>query len=190
MTTEIDAIFEKQSRWPMVIGVINIVLGSLGLLCYTCGSLNAVASPFLAGMVPPDQRPATAGGAQLVVQIVQTCAAWALSVWLLVAGIGLTRRRAWARVHCLGWSVAKIVLTLLGTLAGLLFAPMIAQQINDQLSQQGQAPFTVTVPIIMFVSLIMTAFLLIWPLFMLMWFMRGRIREEVEAWAAESRAAI
>ncbi|MHC4416033.1 MAG: hypothetical protein ACYS0G_12185 [Planctomycetota bacterium] len=180
---------EKPSGWPMAIGVINIVLASIGLLCYGCGSINTMVSPWLAGMVPEDQQPVTAQGVQLVVQVVQMCAAALMSVWLLFAGIGLTRRRAWSRVNCIGWSIVKILLSLLGTGIGLLFAQQTVDQFNDQLSKSGQA-FTLTVPMIMIAVVVSLAWFMIWPIFMLIWFSRAKIREEVAQWEAESRAMI
>ncbi|MHC4128409.1 MAG: hypothetical protein ACYTE6_04010 [Planctomycetota bacterium] len=181
---------ETPSRWPTTIGVINIVFAALGLICYGCGSLNTVASPWLAGMMPEGQRPATAQGIQLVIQIAQMCTATLLSIWLLFAGIGVLKRRAWARPHCIGWSVAKIILTLLGSVAAAILAPQTVEQINDQLSQQGPAPFTVTVAMIKIFVIVSMLWFLIWPVFLLLWFSRGRIADEVAEWAAESQAVI
>jgi hypothetical protein len=181
---------EQPAKWPKVVGVINIVLASLGLICYGCGSLNTILSPFFVGMIPEGQRPVTAQGAQLAIQIVQQCVATALSVWLLIAGIGLVKRRAWARAHCIGWSVVKIILALLSTLMGALFAQQIVQQINDQLSQRGTPPFTLTVPIVMTVIIVSLFVYLIWPTFMLIWFTREKITHEMAEWAAEDAGVI
>lgn len=180
------------SSWPTTLGVICIVFGGLGLACYGCGSVQTALGPWMAGMVPEEQRPATPQGLQLVVQVAQMCTAFALSVWLLVAGIGLTRRRPWSRAHCMGWSVVKILLVVVGTVAGALFAPDSVQQVNDQLSQGGRQtpPFTMTTQIIYIILLISLLWFLVWPVVLLLWFSRASVKAEVEAWAAESRAMI
>ena len=189
--SEIGEAPPKPSGWPMTIGVICIVFGSLGLVCYGCNAVSTMATPFMMGMVPEDQRPATPQGVQLVVQVVQLCAAFALSVWLLIAGIGLTRRRPWARGQCIGWSLMKIVLTVISSGVGVLMAPNMVQQINDQMTQGGGPPlFTLTVP--MFIAFIVLSLLwyLVWPLFLLIWFSRPAVKAEVDTWAAQARAMI
>lgn len=181
----------KPSGWPTALGTISIVFGSLGLVCYGCMSVNTIATPMLVGMVPEDQRPPTAQGIQLFVQIFQLCAASGLSVWLLIAGIGLARRRPWSRAHAIGWSVGKILLTIISTLAGLAFVGETVEQINGSMTQGGQTPpFTVSVGIFVVVIAISAVWAVIWPVFLLIWFRRAAVKDEVAAWEAESRAMI
>jgi hypothetical protein len=190
--SEICELPPKPSGCPTAIGAISIVFGSLGLVCYGCVSLNTLATPFRVGMVPEDQRPPTPQGLQLFAQIFQMCAAFGLSLWLLIAGIGLTRRRAWSRAHSIGWSVAKILLTVISTATGMLFVGDSVDQINSQLSQNGTVtpPFTVGPALFTVFIMISALWAILWPVFLLIWFSRGAVKDEVAAWEEESRAMI
>ena len=75
-------------------------------------------------------------------------------------------------------------------MAGAILAPQTVEQINDQLSQQGPAPFTVTVPMMKIFIIVSMLWFLIWPVFMLIWFGRRRIADEVAEWSLESQAVI
>ena len=189
--SEVGELPPKPSGWPTALGAISIVFGSLGLVCYGCVSVNTVLSPWLVTMVPEDQRPVTPQGIQLFVQIFQMCAATGLSVWLLIAGIGLIRRRPWARSHALGWSVVKLLLTLVSTVTGVAFLGETVKQVNSQLAgSQGTPMFTVTVPMMLAFMAVSLAWFVVWPLFLLIWFSRSAVKDEVAAWEAESRAMI
>ena len=188
--SEVGEVPRKPPSWPGAIGTISIVFGAMGLVCYACLSLQTMATPLIVGMVPEDQRPPTPQGIQLFVQIFQLCAAAGLSVWLLIAGIGMTRRRPWARSHTVGWSVAKILLSFISTTMGVVFASATVDQINSQLSKGGTPPFTVSITWVMVFVAIALVWALLWPVFLLIWFSRGAVKDEVAAWAAESHAMI
>ncbi len=188
--SEVGEVPPKPPVWPSAIGTISIVFGALGLVCYGCLSLQTIATPFMVGMVPEDQRPPTPQGIQLFVQIFQMCATTGLSVWLLIAGIGLNRRRPWGRSHTVGWSVAKILLAFISTILGVVFAGDTVDQINGQLSQGGTPPFTLSVTWLFLFIAIGLVWALLWPVFLLIWFSRESVKDEVAAWAAESRAMI
>lgn len=180
-----------RSKWPAIIGTISIVLGGLGLLCYGCGSLNTIVSPMLVSAMPEDQRPATPQGMMLVLQVAQTCAAFLLSLWLLFAGIGIVRRRSWGRGGHIGWAIMKIITAIAGMLIGLVFLPDSVQQINDQLNQgTGPPPFEMTEGVMLVILVVMSVWAILWPIFVLLWFLRGNVREEVRGWALEDRAMI
>lgn len=188
--SEVGEVPPKPPGWPGVIGTISIVFGALGLVCYGCLSLQTMMTPMMMGMMPEDQRPPTPQGIQLFVQIFQMCAAAGLSVWLLIAGIGLTRRRPWARSHTVGWSLAKVLLSFISMVAGVAFAGATVDQINSQLSRGGTPPFTVSIAWMFIFIVIALVWALLWPVFLLIWFSRGSVKDEVAAWAAESRAMI
>ena len=81
-------------------------------------------------------------------------------------------------------------MTFISTAAALLFVGDTVDQINDQLSQNGPAPFTVSAAWLVIFIAISVVWALIWPVFLLAWFNRGAVKDEVAAWVAESRAMI
>src|SRR5687768_9797165 len=47
---------EQQSTWPTVIGVISIVLGSLGVVSYgCCGTFGVLIGPMMMNMAPAEE---------------------------------------------------------------------------------------------------------------------------------------
>ncbi len=97
------------SVWPKVIGTISIVLGAMGLLCYGCGAIGEIVPPMLTSVVPEESLGPQPQGAFLVYWIGTYCVSLLLSLWLLVAGIGIAQRRAWSRPASIGWAITKVV---------------------------------------------------------------------------------
>ncbi len=179
------------SKWPSVIGVISIVFGSLGLVCYGCNSLSTMLSPMMQNALPPEARASMPQGTFLVISIASYCVNFVLSVWLLTTGIGQLRRRPWSRASAIGWSLVKILTTVVGTVATLAFLPDIVARTNSMFQRpNATALFTITESMIVAIMVIGLVFSIAWPVFMLVWFMRQRIRDEVTAWAEEARSLI
>ena len=173
--------------WPTPVGVISIVLGSIGLLCYGCQSLSTIATPMFTGMIPEDVRPPTPSTGLFVTQIVQLCGGFLLSCWLLTAGIGLTRRREWAPRGCVAWAWVKLLFSLAGAAISVLFIGESVQQINDQMAKQPNgAPFQMTETILVVIIAALTLLVLVWPAFLLVWFARASVRQEVAQWGDPS----
>ena len=105
------------STWPTVIGVLMTVLASLGMLTYGCGAIWNAIWPAISARVSQT----AAGGnrtfeAQL--EVTRHYLAWnifnaivmvGLSLMLLMAGIGLLRRRPWCRRIGIMWAIARVV---------------------------------------------------------------------------------
>ncbi len=109
-----------QSDRPVAtwIGVISIVLGILGLLCW-----GGQAAMVLAGMgvaeLPegmPEQSPAheAFSAAGYIAGVV-------LAVWLLAAGIGVTTCASWARRCLRGWAWTRILVAILGLIGAFVW---------------------------------------------------------------------
>jgi hypothetical protein len=109
--------------WPKVIGIISIVLASLGLLCNGCGfgwyfaqgpvlrmAENAPQQPGQPKLGPPPQEMFMPVGMAFL-----TVVGVALSVFLLMAAIGLLRRRPAARMMLLGYAAFSLVLIAVST---------------------------------------------------------------------------
>lgn len=177
----------SESKWPKGFGITSIVFGALGLICFGCGSINLILTPMLSNLSP--QSPAGPSGAQLAMQAASTLLSFCLSIWLLIAGIGLVRFKPWSvRNHQL-WALVKIVIVVLGTCLSYLFAEESVRQVNDQLSQQGQVtpPFTMSVEIMYIVLSVSLVWFLVYPVILLLFMSRNKIREEIQTWEAVER---
>lgn len=182
----------RRTVWPMVLGIIAVVFGSLG----TLGGLWGAIAPFVMGAFAdlfakmpsaPGQHPAKVFEAMseyrywmMAASLVST----AVAAWLLVAGIVLLKRGASARRLCMVWAVLKMPTVVAAGIVGMLpqmesFDTMIA-------AQTGPAPQGVRIG--MMIGLVFGGlFALIWgwalPVFFLVWFSRGKIKAETAGWA-------
>ncbi len=157
--------------WATVIGVISIVWGSLGLICTPVSLLGNMLSnkinPRTAEMQGrfPDWY-ATYTIAALLVQV-------ALAVLLLIAGICLLRRSRLARRLHLGYAVPNLLLGAVGL--------VVAISTMSQVFQESDMPEVATASG-MAGAFIGMAFVMVYPIFLLVWFSRRKIREQVQQW--------
>lgn len=112
-----------------VLGVINIVLGILGI----CGGLWGIASAFLPGAGQFEMPPET----KALMTFLQACGL-ALSVLLLVAGIGLMMVKGWGRWLSIIYAIIDIPVTLVSSvITSKVVLPMIEQQAGGQLPPEA-----------------------------------------------------
>lgn len=125
-------------KWPKVIGIISVVLGSLFLLCGGCGlgvmpfmeSLTGAAKDAPGGL-PPTMQP--------TVEMYASGAAGLLwSVVLIAAGITLLMRKAVARQMFMVWVCGAIPLAIWGTLISL----HLKSQMADFATKFPDSPFS------------------------------------------------
>ncbi len=187
---EADALPPKASRWPTVIGVIAIIVASLGLAGGCCGMFSPFISGFFidmaadSGSVPPEQIAVMRASQPPVVWVLfASLIGLGLSVLLLLGGIAIARRRANGATLCKVWSWINIPWAAIAFIISAYFqliVPQDSQQMGSAFQYLGLALggcFTLVVGI---------AF----PLFMLYWFAKATIKDEIAAWEAESRAMI
>lgn len=173
----------KPPGWPSVLGVIAIVLGALGAL----GGVWGAAAPTVLRAVSrdiPEMESAALDAAEAL-------GAWTiplamltggLAVLLLVAGIGLVRRRRWSRNAFRAWAVLKIALVA----TSAVLASFVQQQTFE--TMQGTDPTAPGMPAaaitVMTVSTVVFTLLWGWalPIFALVWFARRKIGEHVATW--------
>lgn len=174
----------KQSSWPMVIGIIAIVLGAGGVLTSCWGTVAPLLTDALAQAMPagPSRAQLDAMKEWAVVLAAISAGALVLAAWLLTGGIGLVKRTAWARRAILVWAVAKALFV-----AGQSVASYFIQ--HDTFDAMTQSDPTMSQMPAGFSTAVATASLvfgLVWgwalPVFMLIWFARGKIRAEVATW--------
>jgi len=172
----------SNSSWPKVLGIIAIVLGAMAAL----GSCIGAGASFFAGamvdLVPEGQASGLEGMMAWQTWLVGlSVLATGLGIGLLVGGIGLLRRRAYAATACLGWAALKMVYVLASAFVGyqVNVAQFEAMQ-NDPNMAGMPAGFMGAVSLFGAVLGVLWGWAL--PIFILVWFSRRPIREEVESW--------
>ncbi|MCW5777251.1 MAG: hypothetical protein KIS87_12505 [Phycisphaeraceae bacterium] len=177
--------------WVAVLGVLSIVFGVLGALSKCWG----IATPLFFGIMerffaslPNEEMPEAVGQSFSMmgayawpiagVSLLKTIVAG-----LLVAvGIGLLKQRAWAPAWAIRYAVLDMVLTLgegaLGALAQV--AQMEAMQAADP---TAFGPIGGWTTLIAYGSVGLGVLMsLVWPVFLIVWFTRRRVREHVSTW--------
>lgn len=184
--TEGGYLEERPTRWPTVIGVIAIVLASLGMLC-TCGS---VFSPQFLKWAQEQAQKAGRSDPAMDAQIEVMSQFYAIFVGLLIigfilaivqliAGITLLRRRRSARGMFMVYALVALILAILNI--GLQV--VMTQAISAKLHEQGEtaaaagawasAAFGLCIGIVLGMG---------WPVFLIIWFSRQKIKNEVATW--------
>jgi hypothetical protein len=178
---------EPQSSWPTVIGVILIVHAVLGSLC-ACGSFFTVAlQQWGAEMAAQSGQNPRAAEIQVgVAESVQLFTyamgviGLAMVIWELINGIGLCRRSASSRGSNIAWSIVELLILVLF----MAFQAIVIKWQRDQLIAEG---FNKEADQAMFGGAFGLCFGLVWsaavPVFLLIWFSRRKIKDEVASWA-------
>lgn len=172
------------TTWPTVLGIIGIILSVLGILGSTC----SVALPFLwtpyinwlrdQNAVPEDQLDAMAasmapnwwlflaGGVGLI-----------FSIWLLMAAIGVLKRRRSGASSIFAWAMAYLVWAVIGMIGNILLTPAPPAAAGNPASA-GIDPqaFQVIGQACGFI------FAAAYPVFVIFWMLRSRIKQEVAMW--------
>ena len=182
------------SAWPKVIGVITIVFGALGILVYGCGGLiGNVIVVALSGAAQSGGAIDPVNAAQMDVlrqympwTILSGLGSLALGVLLLVAGIGLLRRRSWSRKASVVWSILRMTYAIPTGVLGY-----IVNTAQFEAMEQAAASSSSPIPSGFFAIMhsLGPAGLgcgLVWgwalPVFLLSWFSRSKIKAEVAQW--------
>ncbi len=182
------------SGWPKVIGVISIVLGSLAAVGGCIGTVMQLSMGALKGFLEK-VTPKGAGPDPLATwEAMERFAPWtmavqlllmAVAILLLIAGIGLVRRRRWSIKAGVVWAVLKI-------LAVVPNAVLTYVTVNAQMEAVPKDPNMQQMPAGLFsmigsfggIAAALWALLWGWayPVFILIWFSRRKIKDEVEGW--------
>ncbi|MGD1915737.1 MAG: hypothetical protein ACFCBV_06075 [Phycisphaerales bacterium] len=166
------------SRWPGVIGVLICIFAGLEILQRVFGTI-AAATIHLLPLPPEAQLPPGLWLFTLIVSIVGL----PISFIHLLAGIQTIRRRSRARL----WVSIFFVYVLVMLVPSVVLQYLTMQHQAAVATQQGSAPpgYAALMQAIGPVVLLLTiAFSMAWPMFLLIWYSRRSIREEVSAWSA------
>ena len=172
----------RTSGWPNVVGTIAIVFGALG----TLGGAWAIVAPVfverMTSLVPGQEASMAAMKKWAAWSLVSALVTLATATILLAGGIGLVKRARWGVIATRIWVFVKIA--LVATSAGLGYAMQ-----QDTLRAMPQQGFPMSGESLTIVGL---AFSVLWgwtlPVFMLIWFSRERIRNEVAGWGKDRSA--
>ena len=169
----------RQSRWPTVIGIVAIAFAGLGILGGFCGLVGTVTM----FTVMPDDQAAAAGmpsGWALWI-VITSLLGLGLTVLLLIFGIGLLQRRPWSAKMCSRWAMVYIIYAVINS-----FMTYSMQQAQFAAMSQTTQPAPMPAGFEKTVAAFGLVIGLVWacalPVFMLIWFSRAKIKDEVASW--------
>ena len=181
----------EPTGWPKTVGIIAVVFGALGTLQGFCGLLSTAMLPMLerfGGNLPPQPgspsfgQQMAAASEQASRNLPSTIVVTLLAAWLLFGGIRLLSRKPGCRTILMAWACCKIVLSIVMV---MLNYDLGLEQLRTAPAQQGMPPgFLETMeslyPFLIGLSVLWSAAL---PVFLLIWFSRRSIKEEVATWS-------
>ncbi len=180
------------SNWPTAIGVIAIVVGSVGAMSGCLGAFSPLIFDLFQRIVPEGQVTGLEGMMDWAVWMVAVSVVGMLvAVLLLVAGIGITKRRAWGPKAALVWAGLKMIFVVVNSVIGYLvqiaqFEAMQEAIANDQNLPAGMGAFMGSLMQALGIFGLLIGVLWGWalPVFLFIWFSRKKIRTETAGWAA------
>jgi hypothetical protein len=133
-----------------VIGILNIIFGSLGLLCYVCagaGFLILYAAFSQAGPQPREmqdlrqlweavQRQMPWFGAYMIGNVILS---FFLAILLLISGIGLLNMKGWARTLAILYSIITIVTQIAALVLTLAYVNPQILRVTQELMARNPA---------------------------------------------------
>lgn len=185
----------RREQWPSVVGIIAIVLGAIGVLSSVWNALGMLlVSAVASGQGAPADNAPPASSLD-VSAVFRSMEYWTgslvainlllggLAVLLIVAGIGLLRRRRRGAAWMVRWSILRII-------AGIAFAVVSALMQRDQINAMAGSPNDPAASAVLRMGplmIVVTAvFALVWtmtfPVFVLVWMGRGTVRKTIASW--------
>lgn len=174
--------------WPTVIGIIAIVFGACGILGGILGMLGPAINKVMIEVLPADQ----AGSFEAQTKYQWWLAGLSLlatfiALWLLLGGIGVLKKRPAGAGKIKIWAIIKIVFVIVMVGCQVVIQRHMFDQMQAQQAGQALPSIFNFTDIIVFLSL---GFGLLWglalPVFMLIWFGRRTIKDEVQTWDTAS----
>ncbi|MFI4916679.1 MAG: hypothetical protein ACIAS6_09265 [Phycisphaerales bacterium JB060] len=175
-----------RSSWPTWLGVLLCVFGGIGLLQRFFGVMFMAAMPLVPQSVLPPEMTVT--DTLWVFGLILSIVSLPLSAVHLTAGIQTLRRRSSARF----WVLAFVIYAVVILPPGAIYQYIAMQRQMQQAAQQGNSPQAIAALGAGFglvVGVLSAMVALAWPAFLLIWYSRASIREEVRSWSARGSAA-
>lgn len=174
------SIQSPRSNWPTWLGVLMCVFGGIGLLQRFFGVVFMAVMPLVPQSVLPPEMTVT--GTLWLFGLVLSIVSLPLSAVHLTAGIQTLRRRPTARF----WVVVFFVYAVVILPPGAIYQYIAMQQQMQQAAQQGGAQpgmAALGAGFGLVVGVLGAMVALAWPAFLLIWYSRATIREEVRSWS-------
>ncbi|MGH7132081.1 MAG: hypothetical protein ACREJO_09070 [Phycisphaerales bacterium] len=190
---------QQPSAWPKVVGIIGIVVSSMGLLTNVCGGIYYLVQGKFTSMMP--QPPGGSPGAEMNQAILDATAKYT-PVNVAIAAVGslvaaaclygsiLTLRRSPACMMMRWWAIAAVIFIIGATIVQAIeqsemMGVMAAEM--TKASAAGTAPgmagaMNAMSGVAIVISALYGIARLVWPTFVLVWFCRPKVRDEIESW--------
>jgi hypothetical protein len=185
-----SVITELPSRWPKAIGIINIIFGSIGFVFGLLGVLYMIFMAKILQMTMQSQPELLAQMEEIDFSIMMGAQALASGVvgilWSIVlfsSGVMLLRRSRNARFTTMLWAVIRIFLAAAAVYLTLVNTPRWTEHLQELADQGNEMAASMTGRSNLVVGISMALlFGLPYPLFILIWFMRSKIKAECVEW--------
>ena len=168
-----------------VIGIIAIILGSLGVLCGGFGlatnlfmAANGGRNPFAPDGGPASGAPAV-DGRVAVYNVVSAAVSLVLSIVLLAGGIGAMKLSRWARKTLMAYAVITIVVTVVNTVLAIAWVGP-AQMAAVKQSQPGNPVLSMSGPILIGAAIFGLVFGCALPVCILIFWSRPNVKAAFE----------
>lgn len=188
---------DPEPRWPNVLGIVALLVGTMGVVAYgCCGGGFLFIQPFLD---PAGGEPLTAVERELLQaqqevnrrfflwMLFNALASTALSIFLMVGGLSLLRREGWAPTALTTWAAIRTLHAPLVAIMVLLQGRAHWAARIDVLQQMGE-PIPHHEPLVHAWIWAVAIAVLVWgwilPAFMFIWFRLPHVRDEVRTWKA------
>ncbi len=168
--------------WPLVIGILVMVLSAFAMLHGAIGLFRPAIMDVFDGVMP-SKAPNPAAVMARWAPGLRICAVVTLGLagLAMASGHGLLRCRRWSITTALAWSWLKIVWAL--TLSGVVL--LMGQEQIAAVSQEAKlsgAKAGVVHLVLVFGLLLLTLWRAALPVFLLLWFNRAKVRQQVAGW--------
>jgi hypothetical protein len=147
------------SAWPIVVGVISIVLAAGGILNFGFSFIDGLSGNIgrsIGSMVP-----------------------MVIAIWLLISGVGVLRRQRSGAANLRNWAIVKLLFSFICIGVISVGASLSLEGLLEGMEMEG-----ISIPPGLAYALIFAylLWLISWPVFVLIWLSRPSVKAEVATW--------
>lgn len=187
---------QMASTWSKVIGIISIILGGLGAL----SALWQIIAPFLMGtmgaffskMNPQGADPFIGMKQWQIPMVIVGVGLLGIAIMLLIGGVQVLSNKQAGMVMLKRWAFAKIGFSVIAIAVGMMTQMAQMQAAMDQANTSTPGSGAVAKSAMMIGMVIGLFFGIAWawayPIFILFWFNKKNIREEISTWESSENS--